>query len=282
MDADTPPSRLHILGKVIRAVVLVWLGLLLFLGLTQRSMIYFPLVENQTSIEREAAAKGLRAWRNSSGKTIGFCSIAPSSGHPRASVLVFHGNAGHAMQRAVYIPILRDASPGTAMSVYFLEYPGYGSRIGSPSQETLIAAARDAVAQMPADEKLLLLGESLGSGVACAVAADQPNRIHGLLLITPFDSLSSVARHHYPLLPVDWVLLDRYPTAEWLDKFSGPCVFVLAAEDTVIPPECGAKLNEAYGGPKKLITVQGATHNNLRDMMTPSEWRDTLEFILAE
>jgi hypothetical protein len=280
MDADAPPSRLHLLGKAVRIAVLVWLGLLLVLGLTQRSMIYFPSVVDEASIGKEAAAKGLLAWRNSHGETIGFCSIAPSCGRPRASVIIFHGNAGHAVHRADYIQILRDASPGTAMSVYIMEYPGYGARIGSPSQEILIAAAKDAIAQLPTDETLLLLGESLGGGVACAVAAGEPHRVHGLLLMTPFDTLSSVARHHYPLLPVDWILSDRYPSAEWLKKFRGPCVMVIASADSVIPPELGEALYDTYGGPKKMIVVQGATHDSAAGMMPATAWREAVGFLL--
>jgi pimeloyl-ACP methyl ester carboxylesterase len=166
------------------------------------------------------------------------------------------------------------------MSVFIMEYPGYGARVGNPSQATLIAAAKDAIAQLPKDEKLLLLGESLGSGVACAVAAAEPHRIHGLLLMTPFDSLSSVARQHYPLLPVDWILRDRFPSAGWLENFHGPCVMVIASEDTVIPAELGETLYNAYEGPKKMIVIGGATHNSVADMMTPTEWREAVGFLL--
>ncbi len=282
MDGDDPPTRLHLLGKAARVALLVWLGLLIFLGLTQRSMIYFPHVTDERSLEQEALAINLFPWRDTSGKVIGFCNVAPASGLPRASVIIFHGNAGYAAHRVNYVRILREALPNIALSIYILEYPGYGARGDVPSQDTLIAAARESVGLIPSHERLLLLGESLGSGVACAIGAEEPERVHGLLLLTPFDCLASVARYHYPLLPVGWILRDTYPAAEWLRNFRGPCVFVVAAEDNVIPHEIGVKLYEAYGGSKKLITVQRATHNDLADVMTPSDWRDALEFILLK
>lgn len=257
--------------------------MLIFLGLSQRSMIYFPSTDSESSsLRKEAAIRGLNGWPDKSGEIIGFCNIAPRSARPRASIVIFHGNAGCAVQRADYVQLLRDAMPASALSVYILEYPGYGPRNGSPSQETLIAAAKEAVALIPSDEKLVLLGESLGSGVACAVASASNCRVHGLLLLTPFDSMVSVARHHYPLLPVGWILRDRYPSDEWLSRFGGPAVFVLASDDEVIPVELGTKLYNSYEGPKKLFMVQGATHNDLLSVMKPIEWSEALEFVLAD
>ena len=277
----TRPTALTRLWQVLRIVILVWLGLLAFLALSQRSMIYFPSKNAPATLEREAAARGFEPWKNPAGKTIGYRSLA-ATGDPRppAAILITHGNAGYAVHRADYAAILRAAAPDRALSVYILEYPGYGARSGTPSQPTFLAAANEAVAQIPQDQALILLGESIGTGVASATAAAHPDRITGLLLLTPFDNLANVAQHHYPLIPVRWIMRDQYPSEEWLKKYQGPIAIILAGNDTVVPAKFGQKLHDTYAGPKKLITAERADHNDLLHTLPPSAWQEALDFLL--
>jgi pimeloyl-ACP methyl ester carboxylesterase len=266
---------------VLRVVILVWLGLLAFLALWQRSMIYFPSRHDSASLARDAAARGFEPWTNPAGATIGYRSLPdPSDSRPPAAVLVTHGNAGYALHRADYAAILRAAAPGHGLSVYLLEYPGYGARSGQPSQPDFIAAADEAVTLIPDHQPLILLGESIGTGVATATAAAHPGRIAGLLLLTPFDSLANVARHHYPLLPVRWIMRDQYPSGQWLEKYRGPVAVMLAANDTIVPAKFGQKLHDSYGGPKKLLIADQADHNDLLHTLPAAAWREALDFLL--
>jgi pimeloyl-ACP methyl ester carboxylesterase len=261
--------------------MLVWLGLLAFLALSQRSMIYFPSKNIPATLEREAAARGFEPWKNPAGETIGYRSLAATD-DPRspAAILITHGNAGYALHRTDYATILRTAAPDRALSIYILEYPGYGARSGTPSQPNFLAAANEAVAQIPQDQPLILLGESIGTGVACATAAAHPERIAGLLLLTPFDSLANVAQHHYPLLPIRWIMRDQYPSEEWLKKYRGPVAIILAANDTVVPATFGQNLYDIYTGPKKLIIADDADHNDLLHTLPSSAWQEALNFLL--
>lgn len=275
------PTALVRLWQVIRIVILVWIGLLVFLAFAQRSMIYFPSKNDSATLEREAAAQGFEAWRNPAGETIGYRSIpAPDDPRPPAAILIIHGNAGYALHRADYAKILRAAAPERALSIYLLEYPGYGARLGSPSQSAFLAACKEAVARIPEDVPLLLLGESIGTGVASATAAAHPARIQGLLLLTPFDSLANVAQHHYPLLPVRWILRDQYPSEKWLESYRGPVAIVLAEDDTIVPAKFGRKLHDTYVGPKKLVIAARADHNDLLPALPASAWREALDFLL--
>jgi pimeloyl-ACP methyl ester carboxylesterase len=166
------------------------------------------------------------------------------------------------------------------VSVYVLEYPGYGARPGNPSQDAFLAAAAEALAGIPADIPVILLGESIGTGVASATASAHPDRVAGLLLLTPFDSLANVAQHHYPLLPVRWIMRDQYPSQEWLKKFRGPIAIILAEDDTIVPAKFGQKLHDTYAGPKKLIIADQADHNDLLHTLPPSAWQEALNFLL--
>lgn len=279
-DAPRESTPLQWLWRVVRVGILVWLGLLLYLALAQRSMIYFPSHLDEAAAAAIAAEQGLEPWRDGARRVIGLKKLAPSADRrPRAAVLVVHGNGGQAVHRRNYAK-LPQAAPGRALSVYLLEYPGYGARDGTPSQDALIAAAREAVALIPADEPLIVLGESLGTGVAAALAAAAPERVTGLLLVTPFDSLASVAQHHYPLLPVRWIMRDRYPAAEWLVDYRGPAVFLLAGADDVVPAKFGETLFDGYTGPKSKMVVEAAGHNDVTELLTTDQWREALGFVL--
>jgi fermentation-respiration switch protein FrsA (DUF1100 family) len=90
-----------------------------------------------------------------------------------------------------------------------------------------------------------------------------------------------VAQHHYPVLPVRWLLKDRYPSAEWLRDYRGPVVVVVAGRDSVVPVQFGRRLHDAYLGPKLLITAADADHNDLLYLLPESAWAQALAFLVA-
>jgi pimeloyl-ACP methyl ester carboxylesterase len=272
---------LAVLSRVALVAILAWLGLLAFLTLGQGSMIYYPSRNDNASLAREASGQGFEAWQNPSGETIGYRSLVASNDpRPPLAILISHGNAGYALHRADYAQLLRTAAPDRAVSVYILEYPGYGARAGQPSQETFLAAANEALAHIPTNIPVVLLGESIGTGVASATASAHPDRVAGLLLLTPFDNLASVAQHHYPLLPVRWIMRDQYPSEGWLKHYRGPVALILAADDTIVPAKFGQQLHDTYAGPKKLIIAEQADHNDLLHALPPSAWQEALNFLL--
>ena len=279
--AEPRTGPLRILLRVAIVAILVWLGLLAFLTLGQQTMIYYPYRDSAGDLEHAALARGFEPWRNGQGEIIGYHSL-PAADDSRAplAVLIAHGNAGYALHRADYAALLRAAATDRAVSVYILEYPGYGARPGSPSQEAFLAAAGEALARISADIPVIILGESIGTGVAAATAAAHPDRVAGLLLLTPFDSLANVAQHHYPLLPVRWIMRDQYPSAEWLKNYRGPVAIILAADDSIVPAKFGHKLHESYAGPNTLIVAEQADHNDLLHTLPPSAWQEALHFLL--
>ncbi len=262
---------------------LVWAGgialvVVSLLALVQRSLIYHP--DSRAGCGESAGARGFVPWVDAAGQRIGH-RLPAAADDPRAplAVLISHGNAGCALQRAGYAPFLRAGAPDRAVSVYLLEYPGYGQRPGSPSQQTLLAAAADALASIPPGSPVVLLGESLGSGVAAATAGAHPGRVSGLILLSPFDSLTAVAGHHYPVLPVGWLLRDRYPAGEWLDGYRGPVAIVVAGRDLIVPEHFGRALYDGYRGPKLLLIARDAGHNDLPGALPASGWERALDFV---
>lgn len=275
------PRPANVLWKALRVVALVWFGLVLVLAFSQRTITYFPMTGAADTLDREAAAADLEPWTDPGSETIGYLHLpSPEDPRPRVAFLILQGNAGFAAHRGDLARLLREALPDHAVSTYILEYPGYGARRGSPSQETLLQAASEAVALIPSTGPLFLVGESLGTGVASATAAAHPKRIAGLLLLTPFDSLANVAQFHYPLLPVRWIMLDQYPSMRWLENYPGRAVFVLAENDTIVPAPFGKNLYETFDGSKLLLIAGQSDHNDLLHSLTRAKWQQGLHFLL--
>jgi uncharacterized protein len=164
-----------------------------------------------------------------------------------------------------------------SLDVYILEYPGYGTRPGSPGENSLLAAADEAFENLPKNLPAYLVSESLGTGVAAHLAQKYPTKVAGLALFVPYDRLASVAANHVPFLPAYFLLWDRFDPAEWLKDYRGPIKVVVAGSDEIIPPKLGEQLYEGYNGPKTLQIIPGARHSNTTTE-PPGWWKDLLAF----
>jgi pimeloyl-ACP methyl ester carboxylesterase len=233
--------------------------------LIQRRMIYFPKRLSPKFAEQMAAQEGFQPWRNSDGLVIGW--HLPPSSTVTAAVMVVHGNSGCALERG-YLAKPIHATGGAA--VYVLEYPGYGGRNGSPTEDSLLAAAEEAFVSITNQTPIYIVSESLGTGVAAHLARKHGDEVAGLLLLTPYDSLLSVARGRMPLLPTSLILRDRFDPVRWLKDYRGPVAIVLAEADRVIPTEHGRRLYDGFAGPKRLQVIPSAGHNEVSDQS--AEW----------
>lgn len=259
---------------------IVLLGVVGMITALQRQMIYFPTVADEETLLNEAARLVLEPWRDDMGELIGWRTAG--TGQDQRRMLVFHGNAGYALNRNYYVHGLKALQQG--WQVYLFEYPGYGARPGSPSADAMKFAAERAVRQLLAQDSrpLYLLGESLGGGVASYMAGAFPDEIAGLLLVTPFSSLEDVAAHHYWFLPVRLLLKERFDAMAALSHYRGPIAFLLAGQDQVVPKQFGQRLHDAYQGPRWLREIPGAGHNTLPLYPGADWWREATDFLLAD
>jgi pimeloyl-ACP methyl ester carboxylesterase len=268
----------RILFRLVRIGGLVYLGFCLLVAGCQSKMLYFPTRHTEAEALALAAQSGLEPWRDAQGRLIGWKRPAPRAA---ARLLVFHGNAGSASDRSFYADAFGAMQNGAAWEVCILEYPGYGSRAGSPGKKSFIAAGRAAVENLLAADKrpVFLLGESIGSGTAAALAGEKPDRIAGAVMMIPFARLAEVAKEKFPWLPVSLLLRDKFDNIAALAAFRGPVAFVIAENDEVVGPAQGRKLHAAYAGPKKLIILPGATHNSFPGEPGAQWFRDASDFV---
>jgi hypothetical protein len=249
------------------------------IALLQDRLLYFPDTPPLPAVLADARRDGLAPWP---GPEDYRGLLREPAGRARGTVILFHGNAGHAGHRAWYAGELTQLG----LRVILAEYPAYGPRAGKLGEAALVedAAQSVALARQRFAGPLLLAGESLGAGVAAALAHG-PTRIDGLLLITPWDRLENVARHHYPWAPVGWLLRDRYDSVANLAKaatFSGRVLVVVAERDSIVPMRFGTALYAGLTQPKRLLVIPGADHNDWPDRVGAMWWRSAVDFLLRQ
>jgi pimeloyl-ACP methyl ester carboxylesterase len=262
------------LGKFLALALGGYAALCLLVVAFQRRLMYFPNRASEPEALRIAGNLGLAAWREDSGNLLGWRVPSAAAGN---RVLVFHGNAGSALDRGYYLPLLG----GAGTEVILFEYPGYGPRPGEPAQDLLIEAGVQALARLrkEAPGPVWILGESLGSGVACAVAARSPADVAGLVLVTPFARMTDVAAWHYPYLPVRFLLRDRWDNLAALALYPGPVGLFIVGRDEVVSAKQGHLLFASLGLRARLWEQSDASHNTFDTRSNAYPWPEIRTFL---
>lgn len=257
---------------------LVYAGACGLVAIRQDDMLYFPTRLTGRVALTMAARDGLEPWRDASGQIVGW--RRPNAG-AAARLVVFHGNAGCALDRGYYAAGFGPLNHGRDWEVFLFEYPGYGAREGKAGREVFFTAGRTAVEALAAADPrpVYVLGESIGSGTASALAGALPDTIAGAVMMIPFARLAEVAAAEFPWLPVGWLLRDKYDNIASLSTYRGRMAFVIAEHDEVVGTDQGLKLHAASAGPKKLIVLAGATHNGFPSEPGAPWFKDVTDFL---
>jgi pimeloyl-ACP methyl ester carboxylesterase len=262
-----------LLIRLIRIVLLVYLGICALVFIFQRRLLYYPTARSSEEVEQMAHATHLERWTNSAGQFVGLKRLAPNQ-PAKGSVLIAHGNGGSATDCSEYADGLQATA---ALDIFILEYPGYEDRSGSPNQTSLFQSANDAFQLLDSSRPIYLVGESLGSGVISYLAGTFPARVTGIILLSPYNRLADVAQFHYPFLPIGLMLLDRFPSDDFLRSYHGPVGIVVDGKDNIVPEKFGRRLYEGCSSPKRLWDFPDGDHITI---MEPPEkfWGEVLDF----
>lgn len=199
--------------------------------------------------------------------------------HPGRLVLYFHGNAGNVAQR---LPELREIAARTGAAVFGSGYRGYGASTGTPSENGIYrdgeAALRHAreILGFPCG-RIVLVGRSIGSTVATHLAASGDD-FAGVILVTPLSTGRDFGRAH--LGPVSLMAGRSFDSLGRAASIREPVLVLHGLDDTVIPYEHGRRLFEALPGPKRLVLIPGAGHNNLDFVDAGTYWGALAAFVL--
>jgi hypothetical protein len=224
----------------------------------QRSLLYFP-----ERVRTAPAAAGFpeaqEVWLNpADGERVIAWHVPPRGDSP--VVIYFHGNGGSLRLRVDRFRKIAAAGVG----LVGVSYRGYGGSTGSPTEAGLIADAEAAYAFAAARypvERIAVWGESLGTGVAVALAAS--HKIARLILETPFTSAADVGARIYWFLPVQLLMKDSFRSDARIGKVTVPILIFHGTADAVVPFEFGEKLFALANEPKRFVRFEGGGHSNL-------------------
>lgn len=239
--------------RIIGGIAALYVGILIALFFAQRWML-FPM-------PRDATAKppaGFSAVRLDTEDGLHLVGTYRAGSVTLPTILFFHGNGDSLAGAEVATRGLVAAGYG----VLLVEYRGYGGNPGSPSEQGLYRDGRAALAWLErhgiASRHIVLMGNSLGSGVATELATQKP--VAGLVLVSGYTSMTDVAAPLYPWLPVRMLLRDRFENRVKIPRVHAPILLLHGTADRLIPARHSMVL-AAAGGRATLGLVPGAGHD---------------------
>jgi fermentation-respiration switch protein FrsA (DUF1100 family) len=262
--------------KIVLFLIAAYLAVVAIAYAAQRRLTYFP---NTTRVP--PSALGLKDTEEieipapDGARIVGWYAKAPPG---RPTLLYLHGNSGNLANRSLRFARYQNAGLGILM----MSWRGYSGSTGSPTEADNIADARRAydylLARSIKPQDIVLYGESLGSGVAVAVALDVP--VAGVALDAPYTSIAEIGAKAYPYLPVRLLMRDRYETDRRIAGLTVPLLILHGARDTVVPVTMGQRLYELAREPKKIMIFPNGHHSDLNNHGAAevlSEWIGTLK-----
>lgn len=229
-------------------MVLAYVGICAALFAFQRSLIYFPQPRSwggpATTLHLQTPDAALVV-------------TARQTAGPKA-IIYFGGNGEDVSPN---LPSFSQAFPAHAL--YLLHYRGYGGSTGSPTEAALQSDALalfDHVSKMHSD--VVVVGRSLGSGVAVWVASQRP--VSRLILVTPYNSIQELAAQRFPWFPVSWLLTDKFESWKYAARVTAPTLLISAEHDEVIPKASTEQLHAHFrNGAAVLKMLPGTSHNTV-------------------
>ena len=252
-----PPLK-RMLSSFALIVLTLFLGFMFLLFVFQEKLIFFP-------------RKGIGDTPGSIGlhyedvylvtvdkiKIHGWYVLHPDA---KGTLLFFHGNAGNISHRIESISIFHDIG----LSVFIIDYRGYGKSDGQPSEHGTYQDARAAWDYLVDErhlhpDEIIVFGRSLGGAVAASLAAKVTPA--AVILESTFTSIKELGKYYYPYLPVSWISRVLYPTDKYITSFNCPVLIIHSHQDELVPVRFGQRLFKYAPEPKMYLSISG-DHNN--------------------
>ena len=243
---------MQVLGKVLLGILItaavLYAAVCLVVFVYQRSLMYFPQpAANRVGITSMAL------------KTPAGTAVVLTRPRPGPEALLYFG--GNAEDVSLDMPDLAATFP--EHSLYLFNYPGYGGSPGRPSERAMVDGALALFDRVHAEHpKVVVIGRSLGSGVAIHLASMRP--VSRLVLITPFDSFADPAAAAYPYFPARWLLRDKFESWRYAPNVTAPTRIIVAANDEIIPRSSTDRLRTRFKpGIVSYVVIPGVGHNSI-------------------
>lgn len=252
----------RVLVTLLTIVALCYLGLMGAAYALQRSVL-FPAP--RSPLQEPPHRPGFRRLAPPGGPVVDVLHLPAAPGQP--TMVHFHGNG----EQIAYLVELGEALHERGVGFMAVEYPGYGTNPGTPTEEGLYRAAEVALAELRASgvgpEATVLSSRSVGGGVAVEMA----KRGHGarMVLLAPFTSVVDMANLAFPFLPTRLLVRDRFDNAAKAPGITVPVLILHGDQDEIIPVEMGQRLGRLFPH-ATMETIPGAHHNDLLERTWPA------------
>ena len=224
--------------------------------LNQRKLLYLPSENNylddqidfnfkEVFIDVEKNLK-LKAW------------LIENDFKNKKTLVFFHGNAGNLSNRTYKLNQLSKLD----LNIIILAWRGFSGNEGEPSEQNLYNDAKKTIDWLNSrgvkNKNIILYGESLGTGIA--VELSQTNQFGGIILESPFTSMTNAAKNIYPWLPVKYLLKDKYDSEKKIKNLQIPILIMHGKKDNIVPFKMGKKLYDLANNPKFFYFTENDDH----------------------
>lgn len=252
---------MDVIAKVAMAAVFGYAVLVAGCTVMQRSLMYFPDHTLPAPATVGVPEMAVVTLETEDGLSLASWYAEAQPGF--STIVYFHGNGGNISHRAFKVRPFLDVGYG----VLLVSYRGYAGNPGSPTETGLFHDGRAALAFLQAQgvtpDRTVLLGASLGSGVAVRMASETP--VQALILESPYTSAVDAGQQRFPFLPVRWLMYDRFDSMSRIDQVTAPLLVVHGEADRTISVDLGRRLFEAANDPKEGHFLPGAGHVDLTE-----------------
>ena len=238
------------------SIILIYLIIVAYMYLNQRKLLYLPSENNylddqidfnfrEVFIDVEKNLK-LKAW------------LIENDFKNKKTLVFFHGNAGNLSNRTYKLNQLSKLN----LNIIILAWRSFSGNEGEPSEQNLYNDAKKTIDWLNSrgvkNKNIILYGESLGTGIA--VELGQTNQFGGIILESPFTSMTNAAKNIYPWLPVKYLLKDKYDSEKKIKNLQIPILIMHGKKDNIVPFKMGKKLYDLANNPKFFYLTENDDH----------------------
>jgi alpha-beta hydrolase superfamily lysophospholipase len=246
--------------KLFRIILTVYMLIGVLLYFLQDAILFHPVTLNRSHrFNFPLQHTDIRIPVNEK-DTISVVHFSTSLDTARGVVLYFHGNKRNISWYAKYIPHFTKHG----YEVIMIDYPGYGKSTGKLTEKKLydwaLQVYKMAIKKFSA-EQIIIYGKSMGTGIATQLASIRDCK--RLILETPYYDFPSVIKAYLPIYPVSWMIHYQIPTWQYMPNVTAPITILHGTSDWIVRYKNTKRLSTFLKPGDEVVTVNGASHNNL-------------------
>jgi len=235
---------------LILGLVFVYLCVVVYIYITQDEKVFQPnLIENREPI----SLKNVENLSFEVKKNIVLDGVYKKANKENAPLLIyFGGNADDATRILLHAKSLKE------FDIVSFNYRGYVRSEGKPSEKAIFSDALKIYDKFAKNKNAIVMGRSLGTGVATYLASRRP--IKGVILITPYDSIASIGQKIYPYLPVYFLSKHKFESIKYILDVKAPVGLIEVVNDETIPKYHFDKLRDKVVNLALHVELKNTTH----------------------